>query len=69
MNWTRDRPTKTGWYWWRDPEYRENLPEVCKVYRDRFEAILRITWNDSSGADYPVTDYDGEWAGPLEPPA
>ena len=68
MNWTTNKPTKPGWYWY-------------KSKRDRPQIIDLIEWNDglriigiAQGLyTHPVTDRfpygpDAEWVGPLKSP-
>ena len=28
MNWTNDKPTKKGWYWWR----KDKVVVICRVW-------------------------------------
>ena len=50
--WSRERPTKAGWYWWRDLPSAEAQPVKVLAYSD--------------GSAMTHCDY-GEWQGPLEP--
>ncbi len=69
MTWTTTKPTVPGWYWWREPEHNDNEPEIGHVFKDDLTAELRVLWTtDCPFADL-VKEYDGQWAGPLEPPA
>lgn len=53
--WTRQKPTKPGWYW-----YRQNGAV----------GVVEVHDNGSVGPDYEdIRWWDGEWAGPLEVPA
>lgn len=73
MNWTTEKPTIPGLYWYRqmparnpgpfevDPVFYE--PDVVKV--ESYDGRLRMNFHDDDHW-YPVRD--GEWAGPLEPP-
>jgi hypothetical protein len=63
MNWTTDKPTKSGWYWWR----QDRVAKMCRVWEwwDKKELYVRFEGADS----IPVIALEGEWAGPLEPPA
>ena len=63
MNWTTDKPTKPGWYWWR----QDRVAKMCRVWEwwDKKELYVRFEGADSE----PVIALGGEWAGPLEPPA
>jgi hypothetical protein len=68
LNWTTDKPTKPGWYWYRSK-------------RDRLQIIELIEWNNElrtigvSPGMYPHLEThrvpygrEAEWAGPLTPP-
>lgn len=68
MNWTHEKPATAGVYWYRSHENR-GLQE--------FETF-RIVWDDSSRfwlaqthgqGNISVDSCNGEWYGPLEPPA
>ena len=62
MNWTTDKPKTIGWYWYRE-QYRQ-------------PGLMQLTMLDINGdpvyLDYDVyrtvNDWEGEWAGALEPP-
>jgi hypothetical protein len=66
MNWTTDKPTKPGWYWYR----RSGSSEALLVHHGfACDQIVELP-----GVDEPVTFRtenidNGQWAGPLEPPA
>ena len=63
--WTTDKPTQTGWYW-----YRKDPAGVPILF------YSGTVWDhvvDFAGLNEPVAfakDHllEGEWAGPLEPP-
>ena len=59
MTWTTEKPTKSGWYWWR----RRGDPFVLSVV----EIEGQLFANGASVEE--LTDHDGEWSGPLEEPA
>jgi hypothetical protein len=62
MNWTTDKPTVPGWYWWRSNTEDPTMVEVVKCRR-----VCMVLEPDSNmGVEVPL--YVGEWAGPLEPP-
>lgn len=61
MTWTRKKPTKPGWYWYRAPNGDMWIEEI-----DCIEGGAYST--DQYGRCLLVDMYDGEWAGPLEPP-
>lgn len=62
MTWTRERPNKVGYYWWRDID-RPGNPHVVTVAHDGYGLIV-----------YGLDEYNrrlyevrGEWQGPIEP--
>jgi hypothetical protein len=66
MIWTTEKPTKPGWYWYRKDPVDASMLLYCGA-----------TWDhivDFAGLNEPVAfmkDHllEGQWAGPLEPPA
>ena len=53
MNWTSEKPTKAGWYWWR---FSKDAP------RSQWE--VRLINDYQIGSQILL----GQWAGPLEEP-
>ena len=60
--WTRGRPTKPGWYWWRDCDCPSD-PIIVRVVHDGYGLIV-----------YGLEEYSrrlyetrGEWLGPITP--
>lgn len=71
--WTKEKPTKDGWYWYRhNPEKYQDLPPAVSaplllmVYDDATH--YQDTVNDMFGQAIP-SNMDGLWAGPIEPPS
>lgn len=64
QRWTRRNPTEPGWYWYRGSLVLETDGiEVVHVFEDD-GALFAETVNNYSE---PVSDFDGEWQGPLAP--
>jgi hypothetical protein len=64
-SWTRKRPTKPGWYWYRDAD-REEV--VLHVFDPQGNGVMKV-WEWSEGHMLrPIAEYDGEWWGPMTPP-
>ena len=61
MKWTGERPTVPGWYWYPAPGFGE---EVVGIYQPNGPDTDELEINDT-----PVSEFDGEWYGPLEVPA
>ncbi len=61
MIWTTEKPTRTGWYWWRRPSIPEDV--IVEVYKDkRNPAMLMLR---GRGRLYVQR---GQWAGPIPEP-
>lgn len=62
MEWTTDKPSKPGWYWWRT----EGSVEITRVYI--------MVWNEADQEVRPwcswgwIAQLEGEWAGPIPEP-
>ena len=62
MNWTHDKPTKEGWYWFRIDNEEKRIVIVYVITPDRMVAI------GTEGEGNPALQ-KGAWYGPLQPPA
>jgi hypothetical protein len=63
MTWRREKPTSSGWYWYREPE----------AYGHDWTTMKCLIWDVGSGElrtdNYgSLKLFPGEWAGPLQPP-
>lgn len=61
MNWTRDKPTKEGWYWFRMENEEKRVVIVYVISQDRMVAV------GSESEGNPALQ-NGAWCGPLQPP-
>lgn len=68
MKWTNEKPTKEGWYWFRQ-ENHHDLPEIVPVIRnnetDELEAaaIGMIVSSNYPAPQYePLYEYKGQWS-------
>ena len=62
MTWTSEKPTKPGWYWWKAGDHVNN-PECMYVVQIKL-------WRGNLVEAYSMAEpEDGQFAGPLEPPA
>jgi hypothetical protein len=64
LNWTTQKPTVPGLYWYR-------RGSNVKAYIVEVELAGEILTVDNKNVDHckgPVSTIDGEWAGPLLPP-
>ena len=63
MKWTKERPTKPGWYWMRAGcDYPRSVVQVYEMSGE-----LRYTDLDLNESRFIVTS-DKEWAGPVVEP-
>jgi hypothetical protein len=66
MNWTRDRPTKVGWYWYK----REDPDIECHADRIAIIEVMkeedRLGCRHSNGDNEWIEDSQAQWAGPPE---
>ncbi len=76
MTWTTDKPTKEGWYWYREPAAPDErkLPRIIDVRMVDDELWTLSHLNRWGEYDGPYTssgrpcDMFGQWYGPIEPP-
>jgi hypothetical protein len=66
MEWTKEKPKEPGYYWLKAEMFKNDydfngVPFIVPVYKDGSFMI--------PGCDMQFTDCNGEWAGPIEPPA
>ena len=60
--WTRERPTKNGWYWWRfDASTSATIVRIM-VCGDGSLAEM-----SNNGHLLLAANFDGEWLGPITP--
>jgi len=74
MGWTRQAPTKTGFYYWQGGGLTGNQVAVVQVsaYRDKTLPLLAaemcIGGYKNAPNDGPAKDWGGRWSGPLPQP-
>lgn len=64
--WTTTKPTKPGWYWWRQDLGGGEVLIVREVKRDPTNQRLFMRTGLEED-DLWVETLGGEWQGPLEP--
>lgn len=70
VNWTTEKPTVPGWYFWRKPAL-SNYPTMVLVQFTPDQRSLYSLFHDGNSEqdEQRVQLLDSiEWAGPLEPP-
>ena len=71
LNWTTEKPTKLGLYWYREIVNSVRIPTIVQVVScphgglDEFLEARKL----ADSTIYYLRELRGEWAGPLEPPA
>lgn len=69
MHWTKEKPTKSGYYWHYDEVGDFEIVELSddsKIYT--FEPYIGpySLFNEPSNPDFPDRTFDGYWLGPIE---
>lgn len=63
LRWTKESPTKDGWYWWKDARVGEVFVAWVFTVLRTYARLL-----DGNDNDYEIEKLDGEWAGPIPEP-
>lgn len=63
MFWDKDKPSRTGWYWWRRTKNHGETRWI--VYFVEVEDGESIYWQDGTAMNEPER---GWWAGPMAQP-
>jgi hypothetical protein len=66
--WTSERPTKSGFYYYRQSNDEEPIVLRVEVLDDR-KGLNSVVWLPGDNAAEPLEQCHGDWAGPIEPPA
>jgi hypothetical protein len=68
MNWTKEKPQKHGFYWFRTKKFVD--PIVVRVYVwDLIPGEISIYFPGADSHSEEIKDFpDAEWYGPLESP-
>jgi hypothetical protein len=72
MTWTKQTPSKPGWYWLLNPNEEPGLPTIVQIFFDwetgRSVAIIPASHPKTSARLQDLPDIDAMWAGPIELP-
>lgn len=64
MKWTKEKPTKPGWYWFRSETEYGTCTTVLEIRNVQGGLVVVETI-----AIYPLEEFrEGEWAGPIPEP-
>jgi hypothetical protein len=65
MEWTKEKPTSDGFYWWRSDASSECAKTVVYVMEYVDGRGLRVCWHDREDM---LCSIGGEWSGPIPEP-
>ena len=72
MTWTKQKPSKPGWYWLLDPSEEPGLPTIVQVFFDwesgRSLAIIPASTPKASVRLQDLRGFAAMWAGRIEIP-
>lgn len=69
MKWTKEKPTKTGWYWYQNVGFKFSYPTIVQV--SYYGTKLAIDWESTYNGhyEYQVDKLkDDFWCGPIPEP-
>jgi hypothetical protein len=67
MNWTNDKPWKTGFYWYREPALPGGVDPhatIVEVVISEESFVVRL----GDDGDQDLETFAGQWMGPIEIP-
>lgn len=66
LNWTKEPPTKEGWYWFKDDMDYPYVVQVAEFAMEGNDLMVAFTETEEI---YPLTKFSGAyWAGPITTP-
>jgi hypothetical protein len=65
--WTSEKPTKSGFYYYRQSDNEDPIVLKVDVLDDR-KGHISVVWLHGDNAAEPLEQCHGDWAGPIEPP-
>jgi hypothetical protein len=72
LMWTKQTPSKPGWYWMLNPGEEPGLPTIVQIVSDwqtgRSLALIPAPNPKASGMVQDLRKVDALWAGPIELP-
>jgi len=66
--WTSEKPTKSGFYYYRQSDDEDPIVLKVDVLDDR-EGHISVVWLHGDNTAETLENCPGDWAGPIEPPA
>ena len=68
MNWSTEKPTRPGWYWFREPGLNLDKAMPAWVYQTGHIFYVKLCGVHEEFEEKRLNDLKGEWAGPISPP-
>jgi hypothetical protein len=67
MKWTKKRPDKPGWYWFKN---KHNKGSIMEIFLNEYSQLRASPGGIQSGIGVGVQMFSGDasWAGPIEKP-
>lgn len=69
MRWTTDKPTSSGWYWFKHPELDGGTSVPAWVYETDRTARAKLMVVEGPPKEKDIADCTGKWLGPVVVPA
>jgi hypothetical protein len=72
LTWTKQQPSKPGWYWMLNPHEEPGVPMIVQIVFDwetgRSLVLVPTSHPKNSGMVQDLRELDALWAGPIELP-
>jgi hypothetical protein len=72
MTWTKQPPSRPGWYWLLNPNEDPGLPTIVQIFFDwesgRWLVIIPASHPKASSRVQALQGFEALWAGPIELP-
>jgi hypothetical protein len=69
LGWTQDKPTKSGWFWYREPGLNMDQPMPVWVYEVKESVYAQlIAPRQHAFVIRNVEECRGQWSGPMDVP-
>ena len=73
LTWSKQTPSRPGWYWMLDPSKEPHLPTIVQIVSDRkshrwLALIPASHYPKTQGKEFALNSVDAMWAGPIELP-
>ena len=69
LSWTKQKPSKPGWYWMLNPSEEPGLPTIVQINSDwesgRSLVLIPASTTNASGSELDLRELDALWSGPI----